>query len=125
MTRVVNGVTVELSPEEEAAQEAEWAANPPLTTQQMLEALRTRAAARLSQQEAETEMLIRAVVLTTLDEVNVLRSWLASFKTEVAAASSLADLKTRVAGLPGMGPRTAQQVRTAIGNKIEAGDADT
>ena len=55
------------------------------------------------------------MVLVALDEINVLREWLASFKTEVAAASSLSDLKTRIAGLPATPDRTAVQLKNAVG----------
>jgi hypothetical protein len=61
---------------------------------------------------------LRADILLTLAEINTLRSWLASFKTEVAAATNLADLKTRVAGLPAMGARTVAQLKTAFLNEI-------
>lgn len=66
----------------------------------------------------------RAIALVTLDELNNLRQWLASFKTEVAAATTLADLKTRVGTLPAMPDRTITQVKTAYKNKIDAGTAD-
>ena len=64
---------------------------------------------------------LRSVVLVSLDEINTLRSWITSFKVEVAAASSLADLKTRVAGLPNTPARTAAQARTALRNHLDAG----
>jgi hypothetical protein len=66
----------------------------------------------------------RALCLIILDEFNVLRQWLAAFKTEVAAASNLTDLKTRVATLPNTPDRTIAQLKTAYGNKIAAGSAD-
>ena len=61
-----------------------------------------------------------AIVQTLVDEINVLRQWLASFKVEVAAASNLADLKTRVATLPATADRTYVQARTAIRNRIDS-----
>ena len=73
---------------------------------------------------AKEGKILRAVVLVTLDEVNTLRQWLASFKAEVAASTSLADLKTRVAGLPNTPDRTGAQARTAIRNRIDNGSAD-
>ena len=66
----------------------------------------------------------RAVAKITMDELNILRAWLASFKTEVAAASSLADLKTRVASLPATPARTIAQLKTAIKNEIDSGNSD-
>jgi hypothetical protein len=66
----------------------------------------------------------RAIVLVALDEVNTLRTWTRSLKTETAAASTLADFKTRVATLATLGDRTAAQARTALLAHIDAGDAD-
>jgi len=68
--------------------------------------------------------VVRALVAVLLDEINTLRGWLASFKTEVAAAASLADLKTRVATLPPTPDRTPAQAKTAITQKIDGGSVD-
>lgn len=46
-------------------------------------------------------------------ENNALRSWLTQFKAVVAAAGSLAALKTGVAGLPALPQRTKPQVIAA------------
>lgn len=56
------------------------------------------------------------------DEFNAVRGWIADFKTEVAAASNLGDLKTRVAGLPDLPDRTLAQLKTAIQNRISKDD---
>lgn len=56
------------------------------------------------------------------DELNILRGWTLDFKAEVAAATSLADLQTRVAGLPDLADRTLAQLRTAINNRISEND---
>jgi hypothetical protein len=61
----------------------------------------------------------RAVVVLTVDELNVLRDWLTQFKAAVAAAGTLAALKTSVAALPALPERTFAQVRTAIRGKID------
>jgi len=66
----------------------------------------------------------RATLLTAVDEINLLRQWLVALKTEIAAATSLADLKTRVATLPNMPDRTPQQARTATHAKMDSGIAD-
>lgn len=66
----------------------------------------------------------RGIAAVLVDEINILRQWLASFKTEVAAATSLADLKTRVATLPATPDRTLAQAKTAVQNAIAAGTAD-
>jgi len=65
---------------------------------------------------------LRALASIVLDEINALRGWLSSFQGEVAAATSLADLKARVATLPAMPDRTVTQLRNAIDSKID-GDA--
>ena len=68
--------------------------------------------------------LQRAAALALLDEINALRGWITSLKSAVAAATTLADMKTRVAALASMPDRTAAQVRTAITGKIDSGAAD-
>ena len=62
---------------------------------------------------------LRAFADITKDEINLLRAWITSFKVEVASASNLADLKTRVAVLPNTPPRTLAQLKTAIQTKID------
>jgi hypothetical protein len=64
--------------------------------------------------------LSEAIVLLTMDEVNNLRGWIVSFKAATAAASSLADLKTRVAALPNMPDRTTNQLVTELSAKLDA-----
>ena len=66
----------------------------------------------------------RALADILKDEINILRDWTADFKAEVAAASNLADLKTRVAGLPTLNDRTLAQLKTALENKIDGGSVD-
>ena len=61
----------------------------------------------------------RAAIELLVDENNALRQWLVDFKVQVAAASTLADLKTRVATLPNMPVRTAAQIKTALRNKLD------
>ncbi len=63
----------------------------------------------------------RAVAAIMVDEINALREWIVSFKAQVAAASSLADLKTRVAGLPDLPDRTLAQAKAAFISKVNAG----
>lgn len=66
----------------------------------------------------------RAIVLVAIDEINLLRQWITSFKAAVAASSSLADLKSRVAALANVPDRTVAQAKAAVTNKISAGAAD-
>jgi hypothetical protein len=68
--------------------------------------------------------LARATAAVLVDELNDIREWIAAFKVQVAASTTLADLKTRVAALPNMPDRTLAQAKTAIGNKISTGTVD-
>lgn len=85
---------------------------------------RVRANLLLDAREA-AYTLLRGVVSVTVDEVNALRQWVTSFKAAVAASSSLADLKTRVAALANTPDRTLAQARTAIKNAIDNGTVDS
>ena len=87
-------------------------------------AARATAATLLADPTASPKLL-RAAALVLLDEANNLRQWLAAFKTQVAAATNLANLQTRVAALPAMPDRTAVQMRNAILGKISDGSADS
>lgn len=71
------------------------------------------------------EVSLRAVAGVATDEINLLRGWIVSFKAAVAASTTLADLKTRVAALPNMPDRTLAQFRTAVSGKIDSGAVDT
>lgn len=68
--------------------------------------------------------VLRAEAALMIDEINTLRQWITSFKAEVAAATTLADLKTRVATLPTLADRTIAQAKTAMQTKISAGAVD-
>jgi len=70
-------------------------------------------------------ILIRAVAALLVDELNVLRQQFRDQAAAVAAATSLADLKTRWAALSATPDRTLAQARTAIANKINAGMVDS
>lgn len=89
-----------------------------------LAAQRAAATAFLSSPESMLKLL-RAVAAVLVDELNIARGWTVSFKAEVAAAASLADLKTRVATLPTLNDRTLAQAKTAILAKIGSGEVDT
>lgn len=87
-------------------------------------AARAIANALLSNDRKGPQKLARAIALVALDEVNVIRSWLADFKTQVAASTSLANLQSRVASLPNTPQRTKAQLLTAVANRIDDGSAD-
>lgn len=65
------------------------------------------------------EKLNKAFALVVLDEFNVIRNWIESFKTEVDNSISLADFKTRISNLPSMNDRTVDQLKTAVKNKYD------
>lgn len=59
----------------------------------------------------------KAIYLTIIDETNRFRDWITQFKAATAAATSLADLKTRVAALPDFSQVTTQQAIAVVRNK--------
>ncbi len=63
----------------------------------------------------------RAVAALAIDEINALREWIVSFQAAVAAATSLANLQTRVAALPNLPDRTLSQAKSAFINKVNSG----
>ena len=84
------------------------------------EAIKLRALAKQFQDDQQAQnVALRVTVKLLVDELNVLRQWLTSFKAETAAATSLADLKARVATLPNTPDRTYAQAKTAINNLID------
>jgi hypothetical protein len=85
--------------------------------------IRTGSKARINNLE-DIGLPIRALAFESVQEINALRQWLMSFKTETAASSNLADFKTRIAALPNMPDRTLAQVRTSIKNDIDNKVAD-
>jgi hypothetical protein len=68
--------------------------------------------------------VVRAVAAVLVDEINALRDWVTSFKAAMAAASSLANLQTRVAALASLPDRTLGQAQAAVQAKIDAGTVD-
>ena len=69
-------------------------------------------------------LVMRAFADILKDEFNDVRQWIEAFKAEVAAANNLADLKTRVAGLPAMPDRTLAQIRNQIDIRTDGGTVD-
>lgn len=64
----------------------------------------------------------RAFAKIVMDELNLLRKWTRDFKTEVAAATNLADLKIRVGTLPTFADRNLGMLKTEIQTLINSGD---
>ncbi len=70
--------------------------------------------------EAESKAY-RAIAALAVDEINTLRQWIVAFKAATAAATSLANLQTRVAALPDLPDRTLAQAKTAFISKVNSG----
>lgn len=84
---------------------------------------RNAAKAILSEVKSESAIL-RAFMLLVLDELNAHTAKTNAILTAIDGAASLAGLKTAVAAITDLPTRTANQLRTAIENKVDAGDAD-
>jgi hypothetical protein len=69
-------------------------------------------------------LAVRAVAAFSRGELNEIRQWIAAFKSVVANAGSLAQLKDGVAALPAMPNITAVELRQRIADKINSGVAD-
>lgn len=79
-----------------------------------LTAQRDSAAAQFNQ----TEDVLRAFMLLVVDELNAHAAKTNSILDAIDAATSLADLKTRVGVIANLPARTAQQLRNAIRGKL-------
>lgn len=69
--------------------------------------------------------ILVGIVSVLVDELNVLRQWITNYRSEVAAATSLANLQTRVANntlaLP---DRTLAQAKTVLQSRVNDGTVD-
>jgi hypothetical protein len=77
--------------------------------------------------EADTSFMwkaLRGAAAVLVDEINLLRQRDRDRAVDVAAATSLADLKSRWAARADLTDRTLAQAKTAIENKISAGLVD-
>jgi len=78
------------------------------------------AAFRTLQSELDNAQLItKGMALTILDELNRITSRMRDFDAAVQAATSLADLKTRVGGLLPIPERTVAQLKAAVKAKVD------
>lgn len=113
-------------------QDLEWLDDPatkptaqevvPLTAPEVTTAQRTAAVDTFLNDPNPASRTQRGAALVTMDELNLLRQWIMTFKAAVAAATTLADLKTRVAALNDLADRNAGQINGAIQNRINAGN---
>lgn len=115
---------VQPKPTLQQVQDAQTACLATLTPAGILAGQRTQADSLFLSDAAANSKVLRSILLVVLDEINLLRQRDLDRSADVAAATSLADLKTRWAAEPSLTDRTVQQGRTAIQNKIDAGAAD-
>ncbi len=78
-------------------------------------------AVTLMQRQEANAKAFRAIAALAIDEINTLREWIVSFQGAVAAATSLANLQTRVAALPNLPDRTLAQAKNAFIAKVNSG----
>lgn len=114
--KVVAGAVGEMTPAEKAATDAALSAS-------VTAGHRTSGKAILLN-PSDHGVLLRAFADIVKDELNNIRGWLVSFKAAVNSASTLADLKIRVAALPNMPDRSLSQLKTAIESRIDSGGVD-
>jgi hypothetical protein len=69
-------------------------------------------------------IVYKAIAEVMINEINILRRWIVSFKNQVALSSSLADLKTIISGLSDLPDRTPTQARNAVQSSIKSGNND-
>jgi hypothetical protein len=86
--------------------------------------LRSDAATQIQSETSSDAKLKRALAAVLLDELNLHALKHNAILDAVDAATSLADLKTRIAAIPDYPQRTLTQLITAIQNKINAGTVD-
>src|SRR5688572_6634246 len=94
------------------------------TPQEIVEHERGEGIAELLTGTSGAAKLVRGILLVALDEINLLRQRDRDRSVDVAAATSLADLKTRWAARASLADRTGAQLKNAVENKIDAGSAD-
>lgn len=67
---------------------------------------------------------LRSIILLLVNELNILRQRDRDRSIDIAAATTLADLKIRSAARPSLDDRTRAQAINALQNSLNAGDAD-
>lgn len=99
-----------------------------LTSQELSDrntAARTSAVDLLSAFQYGELMVLRAVMLVILDELNLHATKINAILTAIDNGSTLAQVKTNIAAIADYPARTAGQLRTAVEGKLTAGDADS
>ena len=111
------GLIVEMTAPEKAALDAEIAAA-------AIAAMRSGGIVIISAQ-SPVGILERAFADIVKDEFNILRQRDRDRSVDVAAATTLADLKTRWAARSTLADRTLAQLRTAMEDRMNTGNVDT
>lgn len=89
------------------------------------EVIRNRAVALLAEQQTQNVMVLRALMLVILDELNLHAAKINAILTAIDSGSNLLQVKANILAIADYPARTAAQLRTAINNKLNAGDADS
>lgn len=99
--------------------------DPPIqeTTEPVLENERDQAI-DLVDSSAPVSKVERGTLLVAIDELNLHALKINAILDAVDAATSLADLKSRIASIPDYPQRTPAQAKQAVKNKISSGGAD-
>ncbi len=118
---VIVFTTRDLTGPEEATLAATVAAHDPVASaaNNRRKTAKTLAAA----QEAPYHLTRAIAVAAGLDGDNPIRKWVTDFVAQVALATSLANLQTRVAALGGLAPVTAANVKQKVLDRLD-GSAD-
>jgi hypothetical protein len=90
---------------------------------QRLQALYSRAKSLLTEDDPISKKE-KAVLLVILDEFNAHANKINAILSAIDGAASFGAMKTAIAGIADYPQRTASQIRTAVANKIDAGQAD-
>ena len=73
-----------------------------------------------AQEKAAYDIIhLKALVLITMDEINILRLWTTQLKTASATASTLTQFKNNIGALPTLNDRTIIQLRNALEAKVD------
>lgn len=96
----------------------------PPTPAEILAQFRAQAINLLLSDSSPTAKIIRAALFGLLDEINLLRQRDNDRAVDVAASTTLADLKVRWAARASLPDRTVAQAKTFIQDKINSGVPD-
>lgn len=89
------------------------------------ETIRQKAVDLLAEVKTHNVMVLRALMLVLLDELNLHAAKINAILTAIDSGGTLAQVKNNIAAIADYPTRTPTQVRTAMNNKLTAGDADS